>query len=102
MGVSDGATVLILSAIPAMVLAIFNAPVFAGELQQPVGSGLLGRERGDGKDHLVGFFEHLTFAQVLSMAMDATDLSDARQTQGRRIGGRAPELAQFDAPVGFI
>jgi hypothetical protein len=32
MGVSDGATVLILDAIPAMVLAVFNTPVVAGQL----------------------------------------------------------------------
>ena len=101
-GVPHRAVVFPLGAIPPMVLAIFNAPVLAGDLEQPLGSGLLGRERCHGKDRLVGFFVELGFAQVLSVAMNATDLSDARQTQGGGIGGRAPQLAPFNSPVTFI
>ena len=45
-----------------MVLAVFNAPVLARQLQQSLGSGLLGGQSGHGKDDLVGFFVHLAFA----------------------------------------
>ncbi len=68
------------------MLAIFNAPVLAGYLEQPLGSGLLGRERRHVRDRVVGFFVDLAFAQLLSVALNATDLSDARQVQGRGIG----------------
>lgn len=101
-GVPNRAVVLALGAITPMMLAIFNAPVLAGYLEQPLGSGFLGRERRHGTDRLVGFFVDLAFAQVLSMAMDAADLSDARQAQGGGIGRRAPELAQFNSPVPLI
>lgn len=77
-GVPYRAAVFPLGAIPPMVLAIFNAPVPARDLQQPLGSGFLGHQRGDGKDHFVGFFSDLALAQALNMAMDAQDLRDAR------------------------
>ena len=101
-GVPNGAVVLALGAIPPMMLAIFNAPVLAGYLEQLLGSGLRGRQRRHGTDRLVGFFVDLAFAQVLRMAMNAADLSDARQAQGCGIGGCAPQFAQFNSPVTFI
>src|SRR5438552_1448857 len=76
--VPHGTTILILSAIPPMVLAIFNAPVLASQLQQRLRSRLLRSEGGHRKSVLVGFFADFASAHMLDVAMDANDLGYAR------------------------
>ena len=61
-----------------MVLAIFNAPVLASQLQQLLWSSLLSSEGGHCKDNLVGFFVDFASAHMLDVAMDANDLGYAR------------------------
>ena|ERR1700692_2493819 len=74
----DGATVLILSAITTMVLAIFNTPVVPGGLQQRLRACFIRPESGDAESRLVGFLGHLAFAHMLDVAVDANHLSHAR------------------------
>ncbi len=67
-GVAHGAAVLVLGAISAIVLAIFNAPVVAGHLQQLLRAGLLRPVGGHGKNDIVGFFDDSAAANLLSVA----------------------------------
>ena len=48
-GVSDGATVLVLGAVPPVVLAILDGPVAANQVQQAIGVSLLGPEASSGQ-----------------------------------------------------
>ena len=73
-GVAHGAAVFVLGAIPAIVLAIFNAPVVAGQRQQSLRSGLLRPVSGHGVNDLIGFFDYFALAHLLNVAMDTDDL----------------------------
>ena len=77
-GTAHRATVLVLSAIPAIVLPIFDAPVVASQFQQALRAGLLGPISGHGKADVIGLFDHPTLAHVLGVAVDAHDLSHTR------------------------
>jgi hypothetical protein len=77
-GVVPSATVLVLSAIAAIVLPIFDAPVVAGQFQQALRAGLLGPISGHGQADVVGLFGHPALAHVLGVAADAHDLSHPR------------------------
>jgi len=61
-----------------MVLAIFNAPVIASQLQQWLWSSLLSSEGGYCKSDFVGFFVDFASAHMLDVAMDANHLGYAR------------------------
>ena len=61
-----------------MVLAIFNAPVLASQLQQRLWSSLLRGKGGHRKSDLVGFFVDFASAHMLDVAMDANHLGDTR------------------------
>jgi len=74
-GVTHRAAVLVLGAVPAIVLPIFDAPVVAGQFEQSVRVRLLGPQGGEGKAHVVGFFDHLAAAHRLGVAVDAQGLS---------------------------
>ena len=56
-GVAHRAAVLVLGAIPAIVLPIFDAPMSARQYQQVMGVGLLGVIGGDGKAGVIGFLD---------------------------------------------
>ena len=77
-GLTDRATVLILGTIPAIVLTVFDAPMIACDSQQSIGVGFLGPESGHPKTGLVGFFNHLTLAHDLNVAVQAHYLRHAR------------------------
>jgi len=74
-GVPHRAAVLVLGAVPAIVLTIFDAPVLARQLQQLGRGGLLGPIRGHGKSDVVGFLDHLALSHLLHVTADAHDLS---------------------------
>ena len=74
-GVTHRAAVLVLSAIAAIVLSIFDAPVLARQFEQLGCGGLLGPIGGHGKSDVVGFFDHLALSHLLHMAAEAHDLS---------------------------
>jgi len=74
-GVPHRAAVLVLSAVPAIVLTIFDAPMLARQFQQLGRGGLLGPIGGRGKSEVVGFFDRLALSHLLHMAADAHDLS---------------------------
>jgi hypothetical protein len=101
-GIAHGAAILILSAVAAVVLAIFNTPMAAGQLQQALRWGLLRQEGGDAKDHLVGFLEDLAFAEVLEVPMDANELGYSGQANGLGVGRPAPELTIFNPTVVLV
>jgi len=101
-GLVDAAAVLVLSAVATMMLAILNAPMITGDLEQLFGGGFLGVVAGDGENRFVSFFDDLALAQVLGRASHAHDLSHPGQADGLRLGGAAPELALFNAPVALI
>ena len=73
-GLTHWAAILVLSAIPAIVLSIFDAPVVASDAEQSLRTGLLGPIRGYRKAGIVGFFDHLALAHFLSVAVEAHDL----------------------------
>jgi hypothetical protein len=77
-GLAHWAAVLVLSAIPAIVLPVCDAPVSASHFQSSVGVGLRGPKGGHRKAGVVGFFDHLALAYLLRVAMDAHDLSHSR------------------------
>ena len=74
-GFTYWAAVLVLSAIPAIVLPVFDAPVPASQFQQSVWVGLLGPIGGHRKAGVIGFFNHLALAHLLRVAVDPHDLS---------------------------
>jgi len=76
-GMSDGASVLILSAVPTVVLTILDGPVTAHQLQQALWVGFLRPEGRQSKSHLVGFLDHLAAANGLGFAIDPNDLRRA-------------------------
>jgi hypothetical protein len=57
-GVAHGATILVLGAIAAVVLAVFDGPVTADQIEQSLRSGLFGPEAGEGESHVLGFLDH--------------------------------------------
>lgn len=73
-GVAHGTAVLVLGSIPAMVLAVFDAPVAAGQFEQPLGIGLLWSEGAHGKAHVVAFLGHSALAHGLRVVVQAYDL----------------------------
>jgi len=75
--IAHRAAVLVLGAIPAIVLPIFDAPMVAGQLQQGVGPGLLRPLGGHGKTDVVRLLDHLALAHGLRVAADPHDLSHA-------------------------
>src|SRR6266404_7882241 len=101
-GLVDAAAVLILGAVSTMMLAILNAPMISGDLEQLVGGGFLGVVAGDGENRFVSFLGDLAFADVLDMATNASELSDPSQPDGLRLGWAGPELALFNAPVALL
>ena len=74
-GFPHWAAVLVLSAIPAIVLPVFDAPVPASQFQQSVRVGLLGPIGGHRKAGVIGFFNHLALTPLLGVAVDPHDLS---------------------------
>jgi len=101
-GVSDGATVLVLGAVPPVVLAVFDSPVAANQIPQTIGVGLLGPEGRQGKSGLVGFLDHLAAAQGLDFAVDPQDLRRTGQTEGGGGDGLAPQVTPLDPPVALV
>ena len=101
-GFTDGATVLVLGPIPAIVLSIFDAPVVAGQLQQALRIVFLGPIGGHGKADVVGFFGDPALAHLLGMAADAHGLSHPGQAHRLGVSGDAPELALLNASVVFV
>jgi|1185.fasta_scaffold23912_2 hypothetical protein len=75
-GLVHTAAVLVLGAVSTMMLAILNAPMISGDLEQFVGGGFLGLVAGDGENAFVSFLDDLAFADVLDMATNASELSD--------------------------
>ncbi len=74
-GLMDRTAVLVLRAIAAIVLTVFDTPVNASDFQQSVWTGFLGLIGSDGKAGVVGFFDPLALTQFLRVAMDAHGLS---------------------------
>lgn len=99
---ADRATVFILSAISPEVLAVFNAPVDPGPLEQLLGSGFLYPETGHQIGDLDGFLDDLSLANGLDASSDPDELSCSSQTDCGRIYGDAPELTLFNPAVVFI
>ena len=102
MSIPHRATVLVLSPIATVVLAIFDTPVITGQLKQSLRAGLVRPQGSDCENGFGSFFPHLTLADMLGVAVNANHLGDASQTERRRVSGEAPELALFDSPVALI
>jgi len=76
-GMSDRASVLILGAVPAVVLAVLDGPVTAHQFKQAIRIGLLWPEARQSESHLAGFLNHLAAANRLGFAVDPNDLCRA-------------------------
>ena len=76
--------------------SVFNRPVLAHEVQEPLRRSLLRREAGDAIDHLgVGLLS------LLHRAGQAKDLGDARPLPSQKVieFGSGHQFADFQAPI---
>jgi hypothetical protein len=101
-GLTHWAAIFVLGAVPAVVLSVFDAPMFAGHFQQPLRASLLRPIHGHGKTGVIGFFDHLALAHDLSVTMNAHDLSHTGQPHRLGVGSGAPQLADFNASVVLV
>jgi hypothetical protein len=69
-GVADGATVFILGAITAKVLAVLDAPMHARPAQELLWIGFIGPQAGDQKSHFGGFLDDFALADSLNVPFD--------------------------------
>lgn len=79
--------------------AIFDLPVATIELQQPLGSALVGRQAGDAVDDLLGF---LLALEVDDFPSDGEDLTQEGEIEVVIEFDAGPDLAQLQPAVPFI
>ncbi len=91
--------VLVEGHVAHIVGAVLNRPVVAVELEEPLGVGVLGGERGDAVDDVELGFSGFEFC---SLAFDAEDLCGVGEVQVGVQGGGGPDAADFEAPVSFL
>jgi hypothetical protein len=78
-GAMGATAIFILSAVAAVVLAVFDTPVEANPVHDFLGGNFVLPEAGEGKGDAGGFFEDAAFAQVLGEFLDADELGGARE-----------------------
>ena len=81
------------------VKAVFNAPVAAAGIEKLGRVGVFGFETGDPVD---GFGGEFVAGEVRRFTADRADLLDVRKIQVSLQFGAGPDLADFQASVGFI
>ena len=99
MASTDLGVVFIEGYIPNIMEAILDLPLSAIQLQQPLGTGLLGGQTRQAIDDLFGF---LLALEMGDLAMDAKDLSYVGEIDVVIQLGTAPDLANLQAPMPLI
>lgn len=101
-GVPDPAAVLVLGAITAVVLAVFDGPVSADGLEDFPDRGLVFPEAADGVTDFIGGLPHLALAHVLAEGLDAQQAHRSGQADLRRIDGPMPDPIGGDPSVSLL
>ena len=101
-GVRNLAVIFALGMISAVMLFGFNRPIPTDQLQELLRIGLVCPKARHEIGRFVSGFDHAAFAQGLSLAIYADDLSGAGQPHGRPIDLHDPEPALFDASMSLI
>jgi len=101
-GVTHLTVILPLGVVAAVMLFDLDGPIATDQAEKFLRIGLLGPEAGHEIGRFVGGFDHAAFAQELSLAIDADELSGARQPQGGPIDLQDPEPALFEASMSLI
>jgi len=101
-GVPGATAVLILRAIPAVVLAVFNAPMQTRPAHDFRGRDLVLPQTGEDEGDVGGFFDDLAPAHALDVFLDADELRGPRQAEVFGGDQAVPEPARLNATVVFL
>lgn len=96
---ADGRAVFVKGNIPHIVEAVFNRPLAAAQTEEAGGVGFL---RGQAGEAIDGFRAYFLSDDFGGLALDAEDLGGIGEGEIIRQFGTGPDVADFQAAVGFI